>query len=1038
MAATEPSPPFRTRPLDAVLTRHPDDSGDVCLSGFARREASTGTAPEEGGLAVIRAAAAARPGADASGAPAPGAVLVTGPPGTGKSWLLSRAAHELGSTGRHRVVQALTTSGTHCLPLGALAHVLPPGGPARASSLLRAATETLCARSGRRRLVVVADDAQFLDEVSTALLYRMASEGRCLALLATRARPQLPAPFRQLGKQGKAVDLVTSALARDGARDFAEAVLGGPVARPTADRMWRATGGEQEMLSELVAAGRAADALVPVSGVWTWRGPWTVGARLAELADERLGRPAGRALELVETVAHGDPLPLALLTAAFTATEMEAAEATGAIRTVNSPDGPLVTLPVPLLAEAVRARCPTLRAAGRRRRLALLASADLDTALRTGGPVPPRTVALCRAGGVAVPPALLVHAAREAYAAGDFSQAHQIATEALAADARSAEAAAGHVCGVGPQGAEAASLLWRAGLLDAEIDAPAGGGVPAAAASLRAHPCARVRDELALGDAWAVFCRAGREAEALRMLRAAARTTVAPERLRAAEAFMLACAGRSREALRRAADSRDTDWRTTDSRDTDWRTTDSGGADWRATDSRATGQRTAGDRADTPGVGAAREAPPPEPAVLAWCAEAVVQSRQGQYPAALAALDRADAATARAATACPWLRTVLAHVRCETYLLSGEPRQAVRVATDAYEDALAREWSGALLRACVDLARAARLQGWIGVARRAVHDGLSLLDARTAGAPAVPSLHREHAALAALAGDARLTAHALEQAAAAQGHDHFDTAPGVWARLTRAWAALAEGDRTRAGRAAWAVAAEVARDPDLAGFAPLALHDAVRLGQAAAAARRLRTLGGDARHACAGLARAHAEAGADRDAAGLVKVAARYTERAMYLHAAEAYADAAVARRSAGRDGEAQRLRARAAVLLDRAGGAPAVTVPSDGSARLTPRERSVAQSAAGGLTSQQIAALLCLSVRTVDNHLHRAYGKLGLSGRGQLAALFGPCPDDLPEAAPSGAVPPGPGALRAGAQNAAASSRNRRRISSPSVRNSR
>ena len=51
----------------------------------------------------------------------------------------------------------------------------------------------------------------------------------------------------------------------------------------------------------------------------------------------------------------------------------------------------------------------------------------------------------------------------------------------------------------------------------------------------------------------------------------------------------------------------------------------------------------------------------------------------------------------------------------------------------------------------------------------------------------------------------------------------------------------------------------------------------------------------------------------------------------------------------------------------------------------LTPRERQIAGCAADGLSNRQIAQQLRLSERTVENHLGRIYGKLGVSGRGQL-----------------------------------------------------
>jgi DNA-binding CsgD family transcriptional regulator len=46
-------------------------------------------------------------------------------------------------------------------------------------------------------------------------------------------------------------------------------------------------------------------------------------------------------------------------------------------------------------------------------------------------------------------------------------------------------------------------------------------------------------------------------------------------------------------------------------------------------------------------------------------------------------------------------------------------------------------------------------------------------------------------------------------------------------------------------------------------------------------------------------------------------------------------------------------------------------------------------QLATEGLTSRDLADRLYVSVRTVDNHLHTAYRKLGISGRDELAALL-------------------------------------------------
>ena len=57
--------------------------------------------------------------------------------------------------------------------------------------------------------------------------------------------------------------------------------------------------------------------------------------------------------------------------------------------------------------------------------------------------------------------------------------------------------------------------------------------------------------------------------------------------------------------------------------------------------------------------------------------------------------------------------------------------------------------------------------------------------------------------------------------------------------------------------------------------------------------------------------------------------------------------------------------------------------------ARLTAREREIAELAAGGLTSAEIGRRLFLSTRTVDSHLGRVYAKLAVANRTGLAAVM-------------------------------------------------
>ena len=56
----------------------------------------------------------------------------------------------------------------------------------------------------------------------------------------------------------------------------------------------------------------------------------------------------------------------------------------------------------------------------------------------------------------------------------------------------------------------------------------------------------------------------------------------------------------------------------------------------------------------------------------------------------------------------------------------------------------------------------------------------------------------------------------------------------------------------------------------------------------------------------------------------------------------------------------------------------------------LSAQERRVASMATEGLSNREIAEALFLTRRTVEMHLTGAYRKLGVSGRGELAAVLG------------------------------------------------
>jgi len=105
--------------------------------------------------------------------------------------------------------------------------------------------------------------------------------------------------------------------------------------------------------------------------------------------------------------------------------------------------------------------------------------------------------------------------------------------------------------------------------------------------------------------------------------------------------------------------------------------------------------------------------------------------------------------------------------------------------------------------------------------------------------------------------------------------------------------------------------------------------------------------------------------------------------------AADAATWAAQAATARGDGRSARRWRARAIMLRGRSEALPHAAIQAEPADPLTTREREIATMAAAGLASKEIAARLYISTRTVDNHLAKAYRKLGVNTRSDLATFL-------------------------------------------------
>jgi DNA-binding CsgD family transcriptional regulator len=213
--------------------------------------------------------------------------------------------------------------------------------------------------------------------------------------------------------------------------------------------------------------------------------------------------------------------------------------------------------------------------------------------------------------------------------------------------------------------------------------------------------------------------------------------------------------------------------------------------------------------------------------------------------------------------------------------------------------------------------------------------------------------------------------------------------------LAAAWIDAQSGDLTGAADRLLATAQRWS-SAGFAGSEARVLQACVSLGAAPLVADRLAEIAAGIESPLVGLAVRQARAVVDRDVDALEVIGTEYLELGARFAAAEALAQAAGLARRADRTRRAVGLDRQARELVEQCEGArnPTLFEPAE-LAPLTRREREVAILAARGLRSRDIAERLNLSSRTVENHLHNVFTKLGISERTELAAALGSGPPD-------------------------------------------
>ncbi|MFC3452169.1 helix-turn-helix transcriptional regulator [Amycolatopsis speibonae] len=333
--------------------------------------------------------------------------------------------------------------------------------------------------------------------------------------------------------------------------------------------------------------------------------------------------------------------------------------------------------------------------------------------------------------------------------------------------------------------------------------------------------------------------------------------------------------------------------------------------------------------------------------------------------------DRALAAVGRPGPGRPWFAEI-GYAHCFALLMAGRVRHARRIAQDGYQDAVT---AGNIEVAAGWLAlrgQVAKARGDLITAITDLETASRLFDGGNSCFMLAPCL-AELAAARAMSGD---------QAGAEQTRRLVtDRAPesrlfAPWLTLSQAWTTAAGGDTALAARQARS-AAELAMALGQYAVEATARYDVARLGNPNTVRHRLAALAAVVQGPVVPAMAGAADALARSDPGALDVATAKFTELGMDLLAAETATAAAAVRHTATPPGGMACPDATTPLLR--------LTAPL---IELTRRERDVALLAAGGFTSPAIGHRLGLSARTVDNYLSRAYQKLGVTSRRDLAPL--------------------------------------------------
>ncbi len=294
-------------------------------------------------------------------------VVLHGPAGVGKTRFAEEALR-LAERGGRRVQRVIGHPATQEIPLGALAHLLPAElttgigvGEDERTALFHGARAELHRLAGDDRLVVLVDDLDLLDDTSLAVLVPMIM-GRTVFLVGTvRTGRSASDGLAALHRDGHLVRMEIGALDPDEVGALLHRALDGPVSDTARAELARLSGGNLQVLTELVRGACERGVLTPTEGGWELTGPLPTTAALEDLVAEHLAGIDPDGIAALELLSVCERFGLDDVEQICGAATIEALEASGLVVVVTSGDRTAVRLAHPFYGEVLRTRLPRLR-----------------------------------------------------------------------------------------------------------------------------------------------------------------------------------------------------------------------------------------------------------------------------------------------------------------------------------------------------------------------------------------------------------------------------------------------------------------------------------------------------------------------------------------------------------------------------------------------------------------------------------------------------------------------------------------------------